>query len=55
MIKIEKIPQGVQVTVTPSGAKKPVTFVIQPGQLGLITEMLRTAMSAETFKFELQL
>lgn len=53
-IVIEKVPEGVKVSITHDTAKKPATFVIQPGQLGLITTMLQTAMNSTAFKFEFQ-
>lgn len=53
-IVIEKVPEGIKVSVTIDTAKKPVEIVLQPGQIGLLCTMLQQAAKSDSFRFEYQ-
>ncbi len=53
-IVVEKVAEGVRLTVTADPSKKPVVFVIRPGELQMIETVIRTAMRADSFRFEYQ-
>lgn len=44
-----------KVSVTYDPKKAPLTLVVQPGQIDLITTMLRAATQSDKFRFECQL
>ena len=51
-LKIEKVPQGVKISVGGDAVKKPAVFVLSESEVGVLAEMLRTAVRANSFVFE---
>lgn len=52
---IEKVPHGVRVQVTADTSKKPVEIILQPSQVPIIDQMLRAALNADKFRFEMDM
>ena len=53
-IVIEKVPEGIKLTITFDTAKKPVEFILAPAQIGILTTLLQQAARSESFRFEYQ-
>jgi len=53
-VVVEKVPEGVKVSLTPDAAKKPVVVTLRPGEISMLTQIIDTAMRSESFKFEYQ-
>lgn len=51
---IEKVAEGVKVTLSDHPSKRPTGFVIRPNQVDLIVTMIRAAMQSDAFRFEFQ-
>lgn len=51
-IVVERVPAGVQVSITPPGQKKPTVFTIRPEQLDTLVNLVRGAMAVDTFRLE---
>lgn len=52
---IEKVPQGVRVQLITDTSKKPVELILQASQVPIIDQMLRTALNADKFRFEMEM
>lgn len=53
-IAIEKVPEGVKLSITYDTAKKPVVRVLSPSEVETFIALIRTAMQSASFKFEYQ-
>jgi hypothetical protein len=53
-ILIEKVPQGIRLTIIADASKKPESFILNRADLETLTSLLNTAMRADSFKFEYQ-
>lgn len=53
-IAIEKVAEGVKLTITYDTAKQPFVKVMSPAEVEIFIGFLRTALSATSFKFEYQ-
>lgn len=53
-ITIEKLPEGVKVTLHYDAAKRPLVVVLQPAELQVLVSVLQTAARSDSFRFEYQ-
>lgn len=53
-IVIEKVPQGVRLSITLDTAKRPVVIDLTPAEFEAFAAIARTAFRSESFKFEYQ-
>ena len=53
-VTIEKVPEGVKLSLTYDTAKKPMVITLTPGQVESFIALVRGAMQSTNFKFEYQ-
>lgn len=51
---IEKVPEGIKLTITYDTSKKPVMKILTPAEFEMLVSLIRTGMSSTAFKFEYQ-
>ena len=51
---VEKVPEGVRVTITFDPAKMPLVVVLTPAQIEMLALALRQAVRSDDFRFEYQ-
>jgi hypothetical protein len=51
-VAIDKVPEGVKLTLNYEPAKKPAVIVVKPQEAEMLIGLIRTAMNATDFHFE---
>jgi hypothetical protein len=53
-LTVEKVPEGLKVTLVHDAAKKPLEFVLTPAEVQTFATVMQTAVRSDAFKFEFQ-
>lgn len=53
-ILVEKVPEGLRLSVTYQTSKPPLVFVVTPAQFETLVTLMRTGLRSESFRFEYQ-